>query len=94
MTPTGSAARRSGGCASRGPWQNEEFGALAAELETSTDHPRRRGVWKRMLQIIEIDDPAYVILHRNASFTAKRRDIAWAASQSFVMDFRASNWGA
>lgn len=77
-----------------GVWRNEEFGALAEELEVSVDHPRRIQVWRRMLQIIEHEDPAYVVLHRNASFTAKRRDIAWRASQSFVMDFRATNWGA
>lgn len=77
----------------RDQWRNEEFGELAAELEVSTDHARRREVWKRMLIIIEHEDPAYVVLHRNASFTAKRADINWRASQSFVMDFRSSNWG-
>ena len=78
----------------RRQYQNEEFGALAAELETSTDRPRRVHVWRRMLEIIEREDPGYVVLHRNANFTAKRRDIAWRPAQSFVMDFRSSNWGA
>jgi peptide/nickel transport system substrate-binding protein len=78
----------------REQYRNEEFGALADELETSMDRPRRRIVWRRMLEIIEREDPGYVVLHRNANFTAKRRDIAWRAAQSFVMDFRASNWGA
>jgi hypothetical protein len=27
------------------------------------------------------------------NLTAKRRDIRWNAGQSFVMDFRARNWG-
>ncbi len=78
----------------REQYRNEEFGTLADELETSMDRPRRRIVWRRMLEIIEREDPGYVVLHRNANFTAKRRDIAWRAAQSFVMDFRASNWGA
>ena len=75
-------------------WRNEEFGALSKELGASTDRTRRIAVWRRMLQIIEIEDPAYVVLHRNASFTAKRADIQWAPAQSFVMDFRRHNWGA
>jgi len=78
----------------RGQWQNEEFGELADELETSTDHARRRQIWARMLTIIEHEDPAYVVLHRNANFTAKRADIGWKSSQSFTMDFRAHNWTA
>ena len=90
---SGSWGRR-GGPWVRNQWQNEEFGALAEELETSTDHPRRIAVWKRMLEIIEHEDPAYVVLYRNVNFTAKRRDIDWQAAQSFVMDFRASNWSA
>lgn len=77
-----------------GQWTNEEFGLLSDELETSTDRARRIEAWRRMLQIIEIEDPAYVVLHRNASFTAKRKDIQWTAAQSFVMDFSRHNWGA
>lgn len=75
-------------------WRNDEFGALSNELGSSTDHTRRVAVWRRMLQIIEIEDPAYVVLHRNASFTAKRADIKWVPSQAFVMDFRRHNWSA
>ncbi|CAN1558727.1 DdpA ABC-type dipeptide transport system, periplasmic component [Rhabdaerophilaceae bacterium] len=78
----------------RGQYRNEEFGTLAEELETSLDRPRRKIVWRRMLEIIEKDDPGYTVLHRNANFTAKRKDIAWKPAGSFVMDFRGSNWGA
>ncbi len=90
---SGSWGRR-GGPWVRGQWTNEEFGEIAEELELSTDHGRRIEIWKRMLQIIEHEDPAYVVLYRNVNFTAKRRDIEWRAAQSFVMDFRAANWGA
>lgn len=76
----------------RDQWKNEEFGALAAELETSYDRARRRVAWERMIRIIEIEDPAYVVLHRTGNFTAKRRDIRWRPSQSFMMDFRGSNF--
>lgn len=83
-----------GGPWRRWQWWNEEFAALCEAFETSLDEGRRLAVWRRMLAIIEHEDPAYVVLHRNANFTAKRRDIRWRPAQSFVMDFRAHNWGA
>jgi peptide/nickel transport system substrate-binding protein len=51
-------------------------------------------MFARLLQIAEREDPAYTVLHQNGAFTAKRKDIAWRATPSFVMDFRASNWGS
>jgi peptide/nickel transport system substrate-binding protein len=77
-----------------GEWTNEEMNRLSVELETSTDRAPRRAVFRRMLEICEREDPAYTVLHQNATFTAKRRDIRWKASPAFAMDFRAANWGA
>ena len=77
-----------------GEWANEEFNRLSVELETSTDRARRRAVFQRMLVIAEREDPAYTVLHQNATFTAKRKDIRWRAAPAFAMDFRAGNWGA
>jgi len=77
-----------------GEWTNEEFNRLSTELETGTDRARRRAVFRRMLEIAEREDPAFTVLHQNATFTAKRRDVAWKASPAFAMDFRAANWGA
>lgn len=76
-----------------GEWRNDEMGRLSEELETSTDMARRKAAFRRMLEICEREDPAYTVLHQTANFTAKRKDIAWKASQGFVMDFRESNWG-
>ena len=76
-----------------GEWTNEEMNRLSIELETSTDRARRKLVFARMLQITEREDPAYTVLHQNATFTAKRKDIKWKAAPSFAMDFRAANWG-
>jgi peptide/nickel transport system substrate-binding protein len=76
-----------------GEWQNEEFGRLSQELETSTDHARRRVVYRRLLEIAEREDPAYTVLHQSVNLTAKRRDLAWQPGQSFQMDFRGRNWG-
>jgi len=77
-----------------GEWTNEEFNRLSGELEASTDQARRRIVFRRMLEIAEREDPAYTLLHQNATFTAKRADIRWKAAPAFAMDFRVQNWGA
>ena len=77
-----------------GEWTNTEFNTLSGELETSIDRARRRVIFRRMLEIAEREDPAYTVLHQNATFTAKRRDIRWRAAPAFAMDFRATNWGA
>ncbi|MEJ1975087.1 MAG: ABC transporter substrate-binding protein [Acetobacteraceae bacterium] len=76
-----------------GEWTNAEMNALSYELETSTDRPRRHAIFARMLQICEREDPAYTVLHQNATFTAKPKAIRWKAAPSFTMDFRAKNWG-
>lgn len=82
-----------GGQQQWGEWRNEEFNRLAQELETSTDRPRRRAVFARMLEIAEREDPAYTVLHQNATFTAKPRAIRWRQPAAFAMDFRAQAWG-
>jgi len=76
-----------------GEWTNEEMNRLSVELETSTDRPRRKQVFRRMLEICEREDPAYTVLHQNATFTAKRKDVKWQAAPAFAMDFRPGNWG-
>jgi hypothetical protein len=76
-----------------GEWTNEEMNRLSVELETSTDRARRRAVFRRLLEIAEREDPAYTVLHQNATFTAKRKDIRWKASPAFAMDFRPGNYG-
>ena len=75
-----------------GEWTNPEMNALSYELETSTDRPRRHAIFARMLQICEREDPAYSVLHQNATFTGKPKSIKWKAAPSFAMDFRAKNW--
>jgi len=76
-----------------GEYSNDELNRLCTELETSTDRPRRKQVFRRLLEIAEREDPAYTVLHQNATFTAKRRDIRWRAAPAFAMDFRTGNWG-
>ncbi|MGD9884661.1 MAG: ABC transporter substrate-binding protein [Reyranella sp.] len=75
-----------------GEWSNEEMNKLSAAMEVETDMARRKAMFARMLVICEREDPAYTVLHQNATFTAKRKDIRWKASPSFAMEFRTVNF--
>ena len=75
-----------------GEWTNDEFNTLSGELESSTDPSRRKAVFRRMLEIAERDDPAYTVIHQNATFTGKRKDIQWKPAPSFAMDMRGHNF--
>jgi peptide/nickel transport system substrate-binding protein len=75
-----------------GEWANAEFNGLSGELESSTDRARRKAVFRRLLEIAEREDPAYTVLHQNATFTGKRKDVQWKPAPSFVMDLRATNY--
>ncbi len=77
-----------------GEYANAEFSKLCVLLETSADRALRRKAFARMLEIAERDDPAYTVLHQNAAFTGKRRDIGWKSIPSFAMDFRPGNFRA
>lgn len=83
-----------GSAPAAGEWTNTEFDQLCVQIQTSTDRALRKRIFRRLLEIAEREDPAYTVLHQNGAFTAKRKDIQWRAAPSFVMDFRASNWGA
>ncbi|WP_458093935.1 ABC transporter substrate-binding protein [Roseomonas sp. WA12] len=76
-----------------GIWTNEESNRISVLLETSMDRAERKRAFRRMLEICEREDPAYTVLHQNATFTAKRKDIRWRAAPAFAMDFRQGNWG-
>ncbi len=75
-----------------GHWSNEEAFGLIQELQSSVDPARRLAVHRRLLEIIERDDPALMLLHETANFTAARRDTQWKPAKSFVMDFRSRNF--
>lgn len=77
-----------------GEYANAELNRLCLDLERSTDQSRRRSIFHRLLTIAEREDPAYTVLHQNATFTAKRKAIRWKASPAFAMDFRSGNCGA
>lgn len=75
-----------------GEWANAEMNQLCELLETSTDRAKRRSAFRRMLEICEREDPAYTVLHQNATFTAKPKALQWRASPAFAMDFRPGNY--
>ena len=75
-----------------GEWENAEMNRLAPELESSTDPTRRKQIFARLLQICEREDPAYIVLHQNAVFTAKSKALPWKAPPSFYLDFSPRNW--
>ncbi len=77
-----------------GEWTNAEVNELSVALETGTDMAKRRAVFRRMLEICEREDPAYIVLHQNAVFTAHKRSTKWQAPPSFFMDFSSRAWKA
>lgn len=74
-------------------WENESIPPLMASLQGGLDVEQRRRDFRHLLTTLEREDPAYNVVHQTATFTAKRRDYKWRPAQSFVVDFRASNWG-
>jgi peptide/nickel transport system substrate-binding protein len=74
-----------------GEWTNPEFDRVATALEAETDMARRRAQFRRLLEIVEREDPCYIVLHQAAAFTAKRRDIAWRAAKGWAMEFGPGN---
>jgi peptide/nickel transport system substrate-binding protein len=77
-----------------GEWSDDEMNRLSPELESGTDHARRKQIFARMLQICEREDPAYIVLHQNAVFTAMPKSMKWHAPPSFFLDFSSRNFSA
>ena len=74
-------------------WQNDDGAAAVLALQTGTDLAQRRAAFRRVLEIVEVQDPGYIVLHQNGTFTGARKDFKWKPAASFVMDMRAYNWG-
>jgi len=74
-------------------WTNAESNQMVEVMMTSTDYAQRKKAFARMLEICEREDPAYQVLHQNATFTGMKASLPWKAAPAFAMDFRAGNWG-
>jgi peptide/nickel transport system substrate-binding protein len=68
-------------------WSNQEFNRLGHLLEFSLDNHKRQKAFLRMLQIIEWEDPAYILLHTYGLFYGKRRDLDWSPTLGSYMQF-------
>jgi peptide/nickel transport system substrate-binding protein len=75
-----------------GEWANAEMNTLSAILIQSPVVATRHRAFARMLEICEREDPAYVVLHQSANFTALRKDMSWTAPTSYFMDFSSRAW--
>jgi peptide/nickel transport system substrate-binding protein len=74
-----------------GEWASDDFNQVSTALEAETDLARRRELFRRVLTIVEREDPGYITLHHAAAFTAKRRNIEWRASSGWAMMFGPGN---
>jgi peptide/nickel transport system substrate-binding protein len=70
-----------------GIWRNEEHFALGAKLQNTFDAEERRKLIRRMLEIIDRDDPPCVVLHASGQFYGKRRDVPWIPGQTLDLNF-------
>ena len=70
-----------------GIWRNEEHFALGMRLQETYDADERRKLLRRMLEIIDRDDPPCVVLHVSGQFYGKRRDVPWIPGQTLDLDF-------
>ncbi len=70
-----------------GMWTNAEFNQIGARLESTIDPDERREIHRRMMDIVQFEDPPFVTLHNNGFFYGKRRDVPWQPYESYFMDF-------
>jgi len=70
---------------------NAEYQALGTRLQDVFEPQERRQILRRMLEILDHDDPPCVILHVSGQFYAKRRDIPWLPGQTLDLNFGPSN---
>ncbi|UXN57840.1 ABC transporter substrate-binding protein (plasmid) [Phyllobacterium zundukense] len=70
-----------------GIWNNEEYFGLGEKLKETADPQARRSIIRRMLEIVDRQDPPCVILYGSGQFYGKRKDIAWIPGQTLDLNF-------
>lgn len=68
-------------------WSNPEFNRLSAAFATSADTAERARLHSRMLDIIEWEDPAFVLLFMQPMLYGARAQLEWAPYPAHQMDF-------
>jgi peptide/nickel transport system substrate-binding protein len=61
-------------------WRNEEVERLGDEMMSTLDVAKRKAAWRRILRVIEWDDPVIIALHTTAAFHVARTDLEWTPS--------------
>ena len=70
-----------------GYWNNDEFDAQGAILETSMDPEERRAALRRMMEIWQDEDPAGTVLHAMGMYYGQRADLPFQPYPTPYMDF-------
>lgn len=70
-----------------GLWQDKEFFANGEKLKSTSAAADRRPIIRRMLEIIDHENPPCVILHGSGQFYGKRKDLAWTPGQTLDLNF-------
>lgn len=70
-----------------GMWQDKEFFALGEKLKSTVASADRRGIIRRMLEIVDHENPPCIILHGSGQFYGKRKDVAWLPGQTLDLNF-------
>ena len=55
--------------------------------ETGAQPTAPATLWSNFISLVAQINPGYTVLHQNANFTGKRRQVKWSSGQSFIMDF-------
>ncbi|MGX5851617.1 ABC transporter substrate-binding protein [Mesorhizobium sp. PL10] len=76
-----------GGLPKGGIWSNDEYFGLGEKLKVTAEPQARRTIIRRMLEIVDRDDPPCVVLHGSGQFYGKRKDVAWVAGQTLDLNF-------
>jgi peptide/nickel transport system substrate-binding protein len=68
---------RAGFVPNNGWWRNEEVERLGDAMMATLDPAARKAAWRRILRIVEWDDPSVFVLHTTAAFHVARTDLSW-----------------
>ena len=71
-------------------WKVSRFNDLGEILDSSLDQKERYAAFKEMLEIWD-DNPPSVILHNNAIFYGKNKNMDWTPYEQYFMDFGPDN---
>ncbi|MEW9310513.1 ABC transporter substrate-binding protein [Labrys neptuniae] len=70
-----------------GLWQDKAFFALGEKLKTTAEPAERRKIVRKMLDVIDHENPPCIVLHGSGQFYAKRKDMAWLPGQTLDLNF-------